>query len=154
MNYAGAVYGSLLAASVVIGTSPRNDPAPAPRLIILLVATGFVFWLVHVHASLAGDGRHAASATWPWLAAVARHEWPLAQASFPPAIAATACLVLGVGDAGVAWMALLVALAGQVGWGIVADTRSGASTRFVLVSAAFNLFLGMIVVLLKVTVTH
>jgi len=153
-DYAGAVYGSLLAASVVVGSAPRRTPTPALSLVILLVATGVVFWLAHVYASLAGDRERGVALTRQEMHRVGTREWPLAQAALPPAAAAGLCWLLGFSDATAAWCALFVALASQVGWTVVAGTRSDANPLLIIVSAAVNLLLGLVIVLLKVVLTH
>src|SRR6185436_9332091 len=47
-NYVGAIYGSLLAASVVAGTSPLNGAPKLGELVALIFVTGLVFWAAHV----------------------------------------------------------------------------------------------------------
>ncbi|MFD0689072.1 hypothetical protein [Actinomadura fibrosa] len=153
-DYAGAVYGSLLAASVVVGASPRHDPSPAGALAGLLLATGCVFWLAHLYASLAGDRQRNVRLSWMEVRSVGRREWPLAQAAVPPAAAAACCLVLGLSDAAASWTALLVALGGQVGWAVVAGTRSDAAAYLIVTSAVVNLLLGLLIVALKVALGH
>ena len=94
-DYAGAVYGSLLAASVVAGTSPRKS-APSPtELILLLLATGIVFWLTHVFAQLFGDRMEGTALTLKEFRAVATREAPIIQAAVPPALAAGIGALLG-----------------------------------------------------------
>ncbi|WP_119727738.1 hypothetical protein [Thermomonospora amylolytica] len=153
-DYTGAVYGSLLAASVIAGTSPGRDPVPASALAILLLASGLVFWLAHVHARLAGD--RARGAVWSRAEAVSvgAAEWPLVQAAVPPAAMAGAGWLLGLSDATTAWLALLVALAGQVGWSMAAARRMGARPRLVMLSGLINLLLGLVIVALKVLLSH
>lgn len=153
-DYAGAVYGSLLAASVVVGASPRQEPASAPTLIALLLATGLVFWLAHVYASLAGDRQHGLRVNWPEIRSVGRREWPLAQAAVPPAAAAFACWAAGLSDGAAAWTALFTALGGQVGWTVAAWRRADAGVRLIVVSGMVNLALGLLIVALKVVLTH
>ncbi|MFI0405551.1 hypothetical protein [Actinomadura sp. 3N508] len=153
-DYSGAVYGSLLAASVVVGASPRHDPAPATTVIALLLATGLVFWLAHVYAGLAGDRRDGRRLDRPGIRSAGRREWPLAQAAVPPAAAAACCGLIGLSNATASWAALLVALGGQVGWAVVADARSHATGRLIVMSAVVNLLLGMLIVAIKATLTH
>ncbi|MBO2447434.1 hypothetical protein J4573_10080 [Actinomadura barringtoniae] len=154
VDYAGAVYGSLLAASVVVGSAPRHTPTPALSLVVLLLATGVVFWLAHVYASLAGDREKGAPLTKQEVRQVGSREWPLAQAAVPPAAAAALCWLLGLSNATAAWCALFVALASQVGWTVVAGTRSNAKPLLIVVSAVVNLLLGLVIVMLKVVLTH
>ncbi|TMQ89858.1 hypothetical protein ETD83_38025 [Actinomadura soli] len=153
-DYSGAVYGSLLAASVIVGASPRHDPAPAATVVALLFATGLVFWLAHVYASLVGDRQHGRRLDWPEIRSVGRREWPLAQAAVPPAAAAACCGLIGLSDATASWAALFVALGGQVGWTVAAGARAHAGGRLIVMSAVVSLLLGMIIVALKVILTH
>jgi hypothetical protein len=153
-DYAGAIYGSLLAASVVAGTSPAKT-APDPGLLaILLLATGLVFWLAHVYAHLFGGAHPPSHLDGPTIRRVARGERPIAEAVIPPAAAATAGALLGLSDSTSAWLALGVAVAGQVGWAIVAAAASGAKRWIIVLSAVVNLVLGLVLVVLKALLSH
>ncbi|WP_433466259.1 hypothetical protein [Spirillospora sp. CA-128828] len=153
-DYSDAVYGSLLAASVIAGTGSGDHPIPARSLVALLLATGLVFWLAHVYARLTGDRARGAAWEWTEIRAVGSAEWPLVQAAFPPAAVACAGWLLELADATTAWLALLAALAGQVGWGVAASLQVGAPARTVVVSGLVNLFLGLAVVALKTLLSH
>ncbi|MEU0218785.1 hypothetical protein ABZ281_28455, partial [Streptomyces sp. NPDC006265] len=50
-DYTGGVYGSMLAASVVIGAGSLGS-FPRAELVLLLLLTGVVFWIAHVHDRL------------------------------------------------------------------------------------------------------
>ncbi|MFD1940070.1 MULTISPECIES: hypothetical protein [Nonomuraea] len=155
VEFAGAVYGSLLAASVVVGSTAEGGPPAAGELMVLLICTGVVFWITHVYAQIVSHGYPIKPLTWESLRAVARHEWPLAQASFPPAIAAALAAGLGLSNTVAAWAALCVAVAGQVVWAVAAAVRIHASTRVVVVSGIANLVLGLVLVTLKTVIsTH
>jgi hypothetical protein len=154
VDYGDAVYGSLLAASVVAGTSPRKDPPAAGVLIALLLTTGLVFWLAHVYARLAGDRNRGERLSWTKIRSVSDHQWPLAEAAFPPAVAAAMCWAVGLPDSVAAWAALLTALTGQVAWTVVAGTTAGTKRHLIVVSATVNLLLGLIIVVLKVLLAH
>ncbi|MFJ3976236.1 hypothetical protein [Streptomyces sp. NPDC090021] len=151
-DYTGAVYGSLLAASVVVGAGTLGS-YPRLQLIALLLGTGVVFWAAHVFAHLFG-ARMAGRLSWRAIRRTAREERPIIEAAVPPALAAAISPLFGLGPHGVAWTALLVALAGQVGWATVAAKRAGASRRLMVVAGAINLFLGLLIVLLKVGIQH
>ena len=153
-DYSGAVYGSLLAASVVAGTSTTQE-APAPwKLAILLLATGIIFWLTHFYAHLVGGSHPHHRLTRQSIHHVAVREWPIAQASGPPAGAAVAGMLLGLTDATSAWLALAAAVAGQVGWAIAGTVATGAGRGVVALSAAVNLCLGLLIVVLKTLLAH
>ncbi|MET8148517.1 hypothetical protein ACIBSW_37760 [Actinoplanes sp. NPDC049668] len=154
-DYAGAIYGSMLAASVVVGGGIGQSYGPTPvRLAVLLVATGVVFWLAHAFARLVGDRIHRTTISGAEIIRVARLEWPLLQATFPPAAAAVVVGLLGESDRAAGWAALLVAIAGQVGWGMVAARQAGASRSLILLTAVVNLLLGSVIIVLKASLQH
>jgi len=154
-NYAGAVYGSLLAASVVVGTAPLKGAPTLGELVGVLLVTGIVFWLAHVYARLVGERVATGDpVTWLEIRRVGRHEWPMVEAAILPCIVATLVHLLHGSDVMAAWAALIAAVAGQVGWAVAATVRSGASTLVVIVSGVANLVLGAVLVLLKGMLTH
>ncbi len=149
-NYSAAVYGSVLAASVVVSSGDLRAPSV---LAILLVISGLVFWIAHVYAATVA-GVHGG---WHRGAIVSgmRHEWPVAFASIPPAIAALVCGALpnvSVNDG--AWAALIVAIVELQIWGFAAvrsiDLTGRALTRTLLLNAV----MGLVIVVLKVGVGH
>ena len=112
-----------------------------------------MFWLAHVYSRLAG-GPATGGARWPAVRAAAGHEWPVAGAALPPAAAALAAKLIGTSNATAAWLALLVAVAGQVGWAAIASREAGRAWPAVAASAAGNLVLGLAIVALKVWLAH
>jgi hypothetical protein len=154
-DYSGAIYGSLLAASVVVGTAASGDYDVRPwRLAGLLIATGLVFWVAHAYARLVGDRIHHAALNRREIVSVGRREWPLLQTAFPPAAAALLTGLLGASNETAAWAALIVALAAQVGWATLASIRSGANGRLIFVTILVNIGLGLIIVFLKSALYH
>jgi hypothetical protein len=154
-NYAGAVYGSLLAASVVAGTSPLQGTPTLSELVALLMITGLVFWLAHVYARLIGERVESGTPiTRREIRRVAQHEWPLVESAIVPSVTACIAVLLGGSDLTAAWVALITAIIGQVGWAVVATVRSGAGMAIVVVSGIGNLILGATLVALKVALTH
>ncbi|MFE5807531.1 hypothetical protein [Streptomyces sp. NPDC056491] len=151
-DYTGAVYGSLLAASVVVGAGTLGK-FPRLELVLLLLGTGVVFWAAHVFARLFG-ARMVHHLSWGVVRRTSREEFPIIKAAVPPAVAAAVAPWLGLGPQGIAWLALAVALIGQVGWATVAASRAGASRRLMLLAGAINLLLGLLIVLLKVALQH
>ncbi|HXU96930.1 MAG TPA: hypothetical protein VFP03_02420 [Jiangellaceae bacterium] len=153
LDATGAVYGSLLAASVVVGQAPLQESVPPVELAVILLATGAVFWLVHVYSRTLGhyviDGRFHRHR----LAHAMREESPIILAAIPPAVAA---LVVGAisNASSAAWWAFFVAIAGQVVWAIVAAREAGQPRIGVFLAAAVNLGLGLVLVALKVAISH
>jgi len=154
-NYHGAIYGSLLAGSVVVGAGAGGDYDLSPlRLAALLIATGLVFWLAHAYARLVGDQVYYSAPKWQQIRWVARHEWPLLQTTLPPVAAALLFGLLGASNLAAGWAALTVAIIEQVGWAAFTTARTGASRPLVLVTALIYLVLGVLIVMLKAALLH
>ena len=150
-DYTGAIYGSLLAASVVAGAS-AGGPHPRLELVVLLLCTGGVFWAAHAYVDFVGDRlRDSQPLSWREVRQVCAREWPIVQAAFLPAAAVAISPLLGLGLEGAAWLALGIAVAQQVGWASAAVLRVGASRGAVVSVAVVNLVLGLIIVLAKVS---
>ncbi|MFD4657176.1 hypothetical protein ACFWP2_16290 [Kitasatospora sp. NPDC058444] len=150
-DYAGAVYGSMLAASVIAASS-LSGPHPRLSLILLLVITGIVFWVAHVYAHVAGEREAGRQITRSQVREAGREEWPLVEASALPALAVLVSPWLGAGEN--AWLALGVAVAQQVTWATLGARRAGASPRQTVAEGAVNLVLGLVIVAAKVAVGH
>ncbi|MFF3245402.1 hypothetical protein ACFYWY_17120 [Streptomyces sp. NPDC002870] len=152
-NYAGAVYGSLLAASV-IATAGTLGSFPRLQLVVMLLTTGLVFWITHVYARLVGDRLAHQPLSWETIRHEARTEWPIAQAALPPAAAVAVSPSLGLGPGDTAWLGLGVALAEQVAWATAGVVKAGAPRRLVAVTGTVNLLLGLVIVGAKAVVQH
>ncbi|MEV6184497.1 hypothetical protein, partial [Streptomyces sp. NPDC052015] len=152
-DYTGGVYGSMLAASVVVGAGTLGS-FPYVELVLLLLLTGVAFWIAHVHAQLFGARMAQQGLDRRIVLHVCRDEWPIVKAAVPPAAAVAVSPLLGLGVQGALWLALSVAVAGQVGWSAAAARRAGASWGLVAVSASVNLVLGLLIIALKISLTH
>lgn len=152
-DYTGGVYGSMLAASVVIGAGALGD-FPRLELVALLLLTGVAFWIAHVHAQLFGARLAQRSLDRRVVFHACREEWPIVKAAVPPAVAVAVSPLLGLGVQGALWLALSVAVAGQVGWSVAAARRAGASWRLASVTASVNLLLGLLIISFKLFLKH
>ncbi|MGV9452573.1 hypothetical protein [Streptomyces sp. NPDC003635] len=152
-DFTGGVYGSLLAASVVLGAGSLGN-FPRVELVVLLLLTGTVFWLAHVHAKLFGEHLARRALNRRTVLAVCREEWPILRSALPPALAVVVSPLLGLDVKGAVWLALGVAVAGQVGWSVRAARGVGASWRMVALTASVNLGLGLLIVAVKLFVKH
>ncbi|MEU6487360.1 hypothetical protein [Streptomyces sp. NPDC046887] len=152
-DYTGGVYGSMLAASVVIGAGSLGS-FPRAELILLLLLTSLVFWVAHVHAELFGARLARQPLDRRVVLRVCRGEWPIVKAAVPPAAGIAFSPLLGLDVQGALWLALSVAVAGQVGWSVAAAHRAGAGRRMVVTSAAVNVLLGLVIIFVKIALTH
>lgn len=152
-DYTGGVYGSMLAASVIVGAGTLGS-FPRLELVLLLLLTGGVFWIAHVHAQLFGARLAQRSPDRAVVLRVCREEWTIVKAAVPPAVAVGVSPVLGLGVQGSQWFALSVAVAGQVGWSVAAARRAGATRRLIVLSALVNLVLGLVILSCKLWLKH
>ncbi|MCX4642583.1 MULTISPECIES: hypothetical protein [unclassified Streptomyces] len=153
-DYTGGVYGSLLAASVVVGAGSLGS-FPRAELVLLLLLTGVVFWIAHVHAQLFGARLARRNALdRGTVLRVCRDEWPIVNAAVPPAAAVALSPLLGLDVKGALWLALSVAVAGQVGWSVAAARRAGAPRRLMAGTALVNLVLGLLIITFKIVLKH
>ncbi|MEU6522751.1 hypothetical protein ABZ892_07800 [Streptomyces sp. NPDC046924] len=152
-DYTGAVYGSMLAASVVLGAGSLGS-FPRAELVLLLVLTGVVFWIAHVHARLFGARLAQRAPDRRVVLHVCRDEAPIVKAALPPAAAVAVSPLLGLDVRGALWLALAVAVAGQVGWSVAAAHRAGASRRLMAATASVNLLIGLLIVSFKILLKH
>ncbi|MEU5210042.1 hypothetical protein [Streptomyces sp. NPDC020742] len=153
IDYSGAVYGSLLAASVVVGAGTLG-PYPWLELAVLLLSTGAVFWAAHVFARIFGARVVRQPLSRAEIRRVCLDERPIVEAAVPPAVAVVLAGQFGLDYDGVAWLALGIALTGQVGWAMAATVRAGASLRLTLAAGVANMLLGLLIVVVKAALQH
>ena len=149
-NYTSAVYGSVLAATVVVSAGDLRAPL---TLAVLLVVSGITFWFAHVYAAtVAGvhGGWHLGSITTGM-----RHEWPVAFAAIPPAIAALVCaLIPSITVTDGVWAALIVAIVEQQLWGYAAVRNAKLTGPALTRTLLLNVFMGFIILALKLSIGH
>ncbi|MFH9349827.1 hypothetical protein [Kitasatospora sp. NPDC017646] len=150
---AGAVYGSLLAASVIASASSVGK-FPRVEVTVLLLVTGLVFWAAHVYSILAGERTAGRPADRAEVRRVGRKEWGIVEAAVLPAAAVAVSPLLGLGLTATAWLALATAVAQQVAWAYLGALRALASRRQAAAEAVVHLLLGLVIVALKATIGH
>ncbi len=152
-DYAGAIYGSILAASVVATAGTTGD-YPRLQAVVLLVITGLVFWATHVYAQLAGERIVGQRWSVRQIRRIGMHEWSIVEACTLPAAAVALSSVFGTSVSTGLWIALAVAVAQQVVWACLGAVRAGASRGLVVAEGVVNLALGLIIVAAKVVLKH
>ena len=149
-DYTSAVYGSVLAATVIVSSGYHRGPG---SLAVLLVISGVVFWLAHVYAAT------VATAHGGWRAAAVRtelaEEWPVAAVAIPPAVVALICGWLAPnGEIVAVWAALVMALVEQQVWGVISARRAELAGIVLARTFALNIALGLLIVSLKLWLPH
>ncbi len=149
-DYTSAVYGSVLAATVIVSSGDLRAPLV---LAVLLIVSGLTFWIAHVYAATVASvhgGWHRGA-----IAKGMRHEWPVAFAAVPPAIAALICALLpGVTVGGGVWAALIVAITEQQLWGYAAVRNAGLTGPALTKTLLLNVVMGFIILALKLSIGH
>jgi hypothetical protein len=151
---AGFIYGTIVVLSVIVAGS-RAYPHGPGHIAVLVAVTCVVFWLAHVYAHALGHsvdtGEHLSRRE---LVGIARREGSLVESALVPCV----ILILGaiglVSDSVAVWgsfVAGLVALAAQ-GLYFARAERFGPLATLAVV--AFNLGLGVILVALKLLLSH
>ena len=148
---AGAVYGTILATTVV--ASLGHDPAKLEKSIVIVLFTSLVFWAAHVYSLLVA-GRMVArrKLTRTEVRQVALNEWPMLQSSLPVVLP----LVLGaVGiisrDAS-ATIALIVGIGALFVYGVLLGMREGRGNMSILWNALVVGSFGVLILALKLVV--
>ncbi|KAB1990680.1 hypothetical protein [Streptomyces triticiradicis] len=152
-DYAGAIYGSILAASVV-ATAGTAGEYPRLQAVVLLMITGLVFWATHVYAQLVGERVVGQRWSVRQIRRTAAHEWSIVEAATLPAVAVALSAVFGLSVNTGLWIALGVAVAQQVMWACLGAVRAGAPRGLVVAEGFVNLALGLIIVAAKVVLKH
>ena len=150
----GFIYGTILSLAVLLG-GVKAFPNDAWKIVVLVAVTALVFWLAHVYAdSLAhvvAENRHLSLAE---LGRIARRESSIIEAAIPP-VAALLLAVFGlISTKGAAWIAYGLGLAVLTASGLVFARVERLGWLPTLVVVALNIALGVVLVGLKLFVSH
>jgi len=150
----GFIYGTIIALSV-IAAGARAYPDGAGRIAVLVAVTCGVFWIAHVYAHGLGHSvAHQEHLTLAELLTIARREGSIVEAAVLP----VAALLLGTIDVistrAAVWLAFALGLLVLGAQGLVFSRveRLGALATIAVVIA--NLGLGLILVALKLFLSH
>jgi hypothetical protein len=152
-NLAGSLYGLILVTSV-IATLEQNEEQIG-LMIAALVVTALVFALAHAWAhALDAAARARTPVDRHLLVRGIQHEWPIVQAALPASIV----LALASFDLYTVATALWIAVGVNVGllflWGAVLRDIAGGTLTQALLGGLSSAALGLLLVLLKVIVSH
>jgi hypothetical protein len=152
-NLAGSLYGLILVTSVM-ATLEQNEERVG-LMIAALVTTALVFALAHAWAhALDAASKAQRPLDRQMLVGGVRHEWPIVQAAFPASIV----LALAASDLYTVGTGLWIATGVNVGllflWGAVLRDLAGGTLGQALLAGLSSASLGLLLVLLKIVVSH
>ncbi len=151
---AGFIYGTIVVLSVLV-VGARAFPDDAGEIAVMVLVTSAVFWLAHVYAhALAHSVSHDEHLSWVELRHIARREASVVEAAVPPLVALLLGALEVLSTSAAVWAAFVLGLVVLGAQGIVFARveRLGATATIGVVAA--NLGLGLVLVGLKVLVTH
>jgi hypothetical protein len=152
-NFGAAVYGSILAASLVGALLEQHA---TPRAMTLSVAASIVaLWIAHVWSDIIGErideGRRFQPSR---IRFIAIDEWPVVEAGAVPAVLlALAWAGLYGRQAGVG-LALAAAIVQLIAWGMLAGHRTEDRWSHALLLGAVDGALGVAIVAAEVAIHH
>jgi hypothetical protein len=150
----GFIYGTIVVLSVIVGGA-RAYPHDAAHIAGLVIATAVAFWLAHVYAhalahSVARD-QHLSAAE---LLYIARREASIVEAALPPVVA----LLLGafgvISTQLAVWAAFVLGLIVLAAQGVTVARVERLGRLGTLAVVAGNVSLGVLLVGLKLVVSH
>jgi hypothetical protein len=147
-SYAAAIYGSILATALIGALRYTDD---AGRIAVTVIGTSGVFWLAHVWSELLGEKIESGiSGGGARVRRLAAEEWPMVEAGTLPFLALVLAWAGLYRDRAGIDLALGLAIAQLVGWGLVGALRTGGGwARALLVAAADGAF-GLAIVGLEI----
>lgn len=148
---AGAIYGTILATTVVAAIG--SDPAKLNRSLLVVLLTSAVFYAAHVY-SLVVAARMVARRhlTLAEVTSVAKAEWPMLQSSLPVAIPLLLGALGWIPEESATNVAMIVGIGALFVYGVLIGVREHRGWVSVLLNALIVGSFGVLILLLKVFV--
>ena len=150
----GFIYGTIVALSVIVGGARAYPHDPGHVAVLVVITTG-VFWLAHVYAhGLAHSVSRDERLSFAELGQIARHEGAIVKAGGPPAIPLLLAMFGAMSPGTAYWVALAIGLAVLGIDGLLFARALRMRPLAAIAVTAGNLALGVVLVVLKLLVTH
>jgi hypothetical protein len=146
------IYGTIVVSAVLAAGGGHLRTLP---LAVTVFVTLLVYWAAEGYAELLAEQAHAGRLpTWAQLRASLAAIWPMVSASYVPLLSLLVARVLGAATKTAATVALVVAIALLLVHGWVAGRASQlGGLRLLVVTLVAGAF-GVVMILLKLVVTH
>ena len=146
------IYGTIVASAVLAAGGSHLRTAP---LAVAVFVTLLVYWAAEGYAELLGEHAHAGRLpTWSHVRASLAAIWPMVSASYVPLLSLLVARVLGADTRTAAAVALVVAIVLLLVHGWVAGRASQLRGLPLLVVTLIAGAFGVMMILLKLLVTH
>jgi hypothetical protein len=150
----GFIYGTIIVLSVLVAGA-RAYPHDARNIAGLVATTCVAFWLAHVYShALAHSVSNNRRISFTELREIAGREWSIVEAAVPPLAALVAGALGLVSTRNAVWIAFGLGLAVLAAEGIVVARIERLGRLGTLTVVATNLGLGVLLVGLKLIVSH
>lgn len=148
-HLAGAIYGTILATSVVAAAG--HNPETIDRAALLVIGTSVIFWLAHVYSlGLAARMVLRRPIRRDELISLARAEWPMLQSSWPIVVALMLGVVGVIDRATAVVVALVVGIVALFAYGLVIGRQENMGWPRALLNAMVAGMFGLAILALKV----
>ena len=151
-NPASAVYGTVLAGSLIAVEGARDD-VNVPRLVTVVLVTQCVYWLAHSYSELIGgrinSGQRPRRGE---ITQLLREDWSLVTASFVPLAVTVLGWAAGVPANSAVLAGLWANVATLAGWALLAGRRARLRSAELLLYVVVSAVFGIALVLLKILV--
>jgi hypothetical protein len=150
----GFIYGTIVVLSVVI-TAGKAYPTDPGHVAAFVVVTIVVFWLAHVYShGLAHSVSHDEHLSFAELRRIAHREASLLEAAVPSVVALLAGAAGLISEQTAIWLALALGLVVLAAQGFLFARAERLAWVGTLVVVALNLGFGVLLIALKIVVSH
>jgi hypothetical protein len=150
----GYIYGTIVALSVIVGGAKAYPHEPG-HIAVLVAVTCAVFWLAHVYAHGIGQAVHSNEhLSFADLLAIAQREASVIEAAVPPIVALLLGAIGVFGSKTSIWIAFVLGLLVLAAQGVVFARIERLNILATIGVVAANLGFGLVLVLLKLFVSH
>jgi hypothetical protein len=152
-DYAGAIYGSIIATAFVVALQQAH--VSSRDITLEVAASMLVFWLAHTWAAVAGERIHTGHRlSWHRIRSIGRMEWPIVEAGIGPVIALALGWIGVLEPATAAWIAAGIGVLQLFAWGFVLGRRVYRTWPGAVIAGLGNGVVGLLLVALELAVTH
>jgi hypothetical protein len=150
----GFIYGTIVVLAVIVAGAKAYPHEPG-HIAVLALVTAVVFWVAHVYAdSLGHSVAHDERISFDELKHIARREASMIEAALPPAGALLLGSLSVLSTRAAVWTALGLGLAVLGAQGIAFARMERLGRLGTMLVIGVNLALGVVLIALKVFITH